>query len=471
MAFFLRPLQPEIASVETFWIPRGERIFRVGREEGSDLRLDRDSISARHARIEVLGEATVEVIDCESSNGTFVNGVRVERSSLSEGDLLRFADAEFLVQTASSVSGEGAEASRQRTEEAKVESAEEELERLRRELGEERTESERLRAELSRERGERERRERQLLESLSGARRATVASERLVAELRYEAGRAEARLRESEDRVRNLSGRLAALGERLLEDWRAWIGEASLPEDGGEDAIFAKVEGAAELVRRELDRLEPVWREFGEGMQEELSRRCARLRDELAEVEGDLARRKAERAEVETDLARFRQWMDSEIRRAQGLSRKGVEVEIPERYETMVIARDRELDVYRALVERIEALDGLIGRCGRSWAGRSVVRDLREFRAPFASLLEAGGVKSFEVERGLVLAPKHRRLVQIFRRKGWGTKAYSERPYHPGEVVEVVRCGYRIGEGEDAVILRKVGVLVREAGDAGTGGG
>ena len=97
MAFSLRPLKPEIYPAGTFRIPREDCVFRVGRDEANDLCVEHASVSAAHAKLEVLGEEGVEVIDCGSSNGTFVNGIRVERRRLADGDLLRFASAEFRV--------------------------------------------------------------------------------------------------------------------------------------------------------------------------------------------------------------------------------------------------------------------------------------------------------------------------------------------------------------------------------------
>lgn len=535
--------------METFWIPRGERVFRVGREEGSDLRLEHVSVSARHARIEVMGEAEVEVVDCESSNGTFVNGVRVERSRLAEGDLLSFAAAAFQVQAAPPAmvdlpgdedrameegGGTGTEADAERealrsafTEErealaGKLASCEAEIGNLRVQLEKEVGERERYAAELlslgermsgveeenrrlQRDLMEAEQRERRLQESLSETRREAVDREGVVAGLRYEMEVQEGRLRQAEEgrvrlqqacdegeracaalrdsvagleselgkerggretaegRVRDLLSRLSAFAERLLGDWRAWIPDesAEVPEGLDAEAVFERVESVAAKIRGELDRIEPIWHEFGEGVQEELSRRCGELRGMLAGLESDIGRRSGELAAIEADLAQFREWMDAEVRRAQGLSRKGVEVEIPERYEAMVIARDRELDVYRTLVERLEELDAMIERCGRSWRARAIRRDLRAFRESIAAVLETAGVKPFDVEKGLVLTPKHRPLVQVLSRKGWGTKPYSEHPFQPGEVTKVVRCGYRLGEGEASAVLRKVEVLIR----------
>ena len=60
-----------------------------------------------------------------------------------------------------------------------------------------------------------------------------------------------------------------------------------------------------------------------------------------------------------------------------------------------------------------------------------------------------------------ILTLKHRKEVQILSRKGWGTRQFTEYPFQPGEVIKVIRPGYRVGEGEYAVILRKVEVLIR----------
>ena len=49
----------------------------------------------------------------------------------------------------------------------------------------------------------------------------------------------------------------------------------------------------------------------------------------------------------------------------------------------------------------------------------------------------------------------------MLSRKGWGTKQYSEHPFQPGQVTKVIRPGYRVGEGDASVILRKVEVLIR----------
>jgi hypothetical protein len=153
--------------------------------------------------------------------------------------------------------------------------------------------------------------------------------------------------------------------------------------------------------------------------------------------------------------------MDIAVRRAQGLSRRGIEIEIPERFEAMTIPRDHEQELLRALVERREGLDQLLEGYRRSRKLRDVHHDLADFRDRLAEILGAAGVRAFEIAVGTSLTLRQRREVQVLSRKGWGTRQYAEIPFQPGEVVKVIRPGYRLGEGEEAVILRKVEVLIQ----------
>jgi pSer/pThr/pTyr-binding forkhead associated (FHA) protein len=61
----------------------------IGRDEGVDLQLPDKTISRRHAALRIEGETGV-VEDLGSSNGTFVNGARIEDPTrLREGDSLQ----------------------------------------------------------------------------------------------------------------------------------------------------------------------------------------------------------------------------------------------------------------------------------------------------------------------------------------------------------------------------------------------
>jgi hypothetical protein len=59
----------------------------VGRSSDLDMVLVEEMVSRRHARIEVH-EGVVQIEDLGSTNGTFVNGERVQRAFLKEGDRL-----------------------------------------------------------------------------------------------------------------------------------------------------------------------------------------------------------------------------------------------------------------------------------------------------------------------------------------------------------------------------------------------
>ncbi|MBV9719994.1 MAG: DUF3662 domain-containing protein [Candidatus Eremiobacteraeota bacterium] len=66
-----------------------ERIARIGRSEESEILLFDPGVSRAHAVVEVTaGQAIVR--DLGSTNGTFVNGRRVETRQLRDGDELRF---------------------------------------------------------------------------------------------------------------------------------------------------------------------------------------------------------------------------------------------------------------------------------------------------------------------------------------------------------------------------------------------
>ena len=68
----------------------------LGRAPENDLVLDRDEFaSVHHARIEPRRDG-VWLQDLDSTNGTFVNGVRVKRSRrLEPGDVVRIGESDF----------------------------------------------------------------------------------------------------------------------------------------------------------------------------------------------------------------------------------------------------------------------------------------------------------------------------------------------------------------------------------------
>jgi len=65
--------------------------YIVGRQSG-DVPLSDAKVSTKHAELKILGPGANFVVDLASTNGTFVNGVRVERKSLEPGDEIRVGD-------------------------------------------------------------------------------------------------------------------------------------------------------------------------------------------------------------------------------------------------------------------------------------------------------------------------------------------------------------------------------------------
>jgi pSer/pThr/pTyr-binding forkhead associated (FHA) protein len=73
------------------------KTLTVGRGASNDIRLDDDEfVSAHHARIDPRRDG-VWVEDVGSTNGTFVNGTRLDRPRrLAPGDIVRIGDTDLL---------------------------------------------------------------------------------------------------------------------------------------------------------------------------------------------------------------------------------------------------------------------------------------------------------------------------------------------------------------------------------------
>lgn len=67
---------------------RQERIS-VGRDAGNDIRLPEPAVSSRHAAI-IRKAGRVVLHDLKSSNGTWVNGARIDNQELVHGDMIAF---------------------------------------------------------------------------------------------------------------------------------------------------------------------------------------------------------------------------------------------------------------------------------------------------------------------------------------------------------------------------------------------
>ncbi len=71
---------------------------RFGRGPESDFRIDHPTVSTEHCVI-VLRDEGVTLRDCDSTNGTFLEGKRVKQAKLAAGQTLHLGDVELLVET------------------------------------------------------------------------------------------------------------------------------------------------------------------------------------------------------------------------------------------------------------------------------------------------------------------------------------------------------------------------------------
>ncbi len=61
----------------------------LGRGTNADIQINEDGVSRRHAKIVRAADGTSKIEDLESTNGTFVNGKRIDLEVLREGDRIR----------------------------------------------------------------------------------------------------------------------------------------------------------------------------------------------------------------------------------------------------------------------------------------------------------------------------------------------------------------------------------------------
>jgi pSer/pThr/pTyr-binding forkhead associated (FHA) protein len=72
-------------------------IKTVGRATGADFIVDAALVSRVHCRL-TAGATELEVVDLESTNGTFVNGARAARATLKSGDRLGVGRVDLIVE-------------------------------------------------------------------------------------------------------------------------------------------------------------------------------------------------------------------------------------------------------------------------------------------------------------------------------------------------------------------------------------
>lgn len=75
-------------------------VINIGKLSRSHLRLDDDNISRMHAVVEVTRTGEVDIADLGSTNGTFLNGEKISRARLRDGDEVSLGGTRLVVQIA-----------------------------------------------------------------------------------------------------------------------------------------------------------------------------------------------------------------------------------------------------------------------------------------------------------------------------------------------------------------------------------
>jgi len=75
-------------------LPGGVRT--VGRAAGADFIVDAPLISRVHCRLTALPDGSLEVRDLASTNGTFINGQRIQTARLTSGDRIGVGRVELV---------------------------------------------------------------------------------------------------------------------------------------------------------------------------------------------------------------------------------------------------------------------------------------------------------------------------------------------------------------------------------------
>jgi pSer/pThr/pTyr-binding forkhead associated (FHA) protein len=97
-------LVPDMWILKTISEDRTAQTFRilpgssrtVGRAVGADFIIDAGLVSRVHCRLTVLPGGELEVRDLDSTNGTFVNGRRIDAAVLVSGDTLRIGRVDLI---------------------------------------------------------------------------------------------------------------------------------------------------------------------------------------------------------------------------------------------------------------------------------------------------------------------------------------------------------------------------------------
>lgn len=67
-------------------------LCRLGRAPDNEISFDNDSVSSHHAEIYYLPDGSFQICDLNSTNGTWVNGKRIQSQLLGNGDVVELGE-------------------------------------------------------------------------------------------------------------------------------------------------------------------------------------------------------------------------------------------------------------------------------------------------------------------------------------------------------------------------------------------
>ena len=92
---FLRIYEEEGPFLKSFKI--SVKTVVIGRDKGADLKVQDKYLSRKHFQIEFLGEGKLFLQDLGSANGTFLNGKKIDRAKLDDGDEIVVGEKRIVV--------------------------------------------------------------------------------------------------------------------------------------------------------------------------------------------------------------------------------------------------------------------------------------------------------------------------------------------------------------------------------------
>jgi pSer/pThr/pTyr-binding forkhead associated (FHA) protein len=94
----LRSIDPEDAGLLFRMLPG--TLKTVGRAARSDFVVDSALVSRVHCRLELSADDELELEDLNSTNGTLVNGRKISKVKLNNGDVVTIGRVQFIVSSA-----------------------------------------------------------------------------------------------------------------------------------------------------------------------------------------------------------------------------------------------------------------------------------------------------------------------------------------------------------------------------------